>query len=59
MEAVIVLLPGDGIGPDVTTCAKQVLQTVADKYGHSFTFKDELMGGIAIDALAIRYRLQR
>ncbi|MBT8089437.1 MAG: 3-isopropylmalate dehydrogenase [Gammaproteobacteria bacterium] len=50
MEAVIVLLPGDGIGPDVTACAKRVLQTVADKYGHRFTFTQELMGGAAIDA---------
>jgi len=50
VEAVIVLLPGDGIGPDVTACARQVLQTVADKYGHRFTFTEELMGGAAIDA---------
>lgn len=50
MEAVIVLLPGDGIGPDVTACARQMLQSVADKYGHRFTFREELMGGAAIDA---------
>ncbi len=50
MEAVIVLLPGDGIGPDVTDCAKKVMQTVADKQGHRFTFKEELIGGVAIDA---------
>ncbi len=50
MEAVIVLLPGDGIGPDVTDCAKKVMQTVADKQGHRFTFKEELIGGAAIDA---------
>lgn len=50
MEAVVVLLPGDGIGPDVTACAKQVLQAVADKYGHRFTFREELMGGAGIDA---------
>jgi len=50
MEAVIVLLPGDGIGPDVTECAKRVLEVVAEKYGHQFTYKEELMGGAAIDA---------
>jgi 3-isopropylmalate dehydrogenase len=50
MEALIVLLPGDGIGPDVTECARRVLQVVAEKYGHHFTFKEELMGGAAIDA---------
>ncbi len=50
MDAVIVLLPGDGIGPDVTECATKVMQIVADKHGHHFTFKEELMGGAAIDA---------
>ncbi len=50
MEAVIVLLPGDGIGPDVTASAKTVLQTIAERYGHRFTFTEALMGGAAIDA---------
>jgi len=50
MEAVIVLLGGDGIGPDVTASARKVMQFVAEKYGHRFTFKEELMGGAAIDA---------
>jgi 3-isopropylmalate dehydrogenase len=49
MEAVITLLPGDGIGPDVTVSAQRVLQTVADKFGHRFEFQEALMGGIAID----------
>jgi 3-isopropylmalate dehydrogenase len=53
MEAVIVLLPGDGIGPEVTDCAKKVMQTVAEKHGHRFTFKEELMGGAAIDACGV------
>lgn len=50
MEALIVLLPGDGIGPDVTDAARQVMEAVADKYGHRFTFREELVGGAAIDA---------
>lgn len=50
MEAVIAVLPGDGIGPDVTACARRVLQTVADAYGHRFEFQEELIGGAAIDA---------
>ena len=50
MEAVIVLLPGDGIGPDVAECAKQVLGVVADKYDHQFSFNEQLLGGAAIDA---------
>ena len=53
MDAVIVLLGGDGIGPDVTQAARQVMQSVADSYGHRFTFKEELMGGAAIDAVKL------
>lgn len=50
MEAVITLLPGDGIGPDVTACAEQVLDVVATKYEHNFKFDTQLIGGAAIDA---------
>lgn len=50
MEAVITLLPGDGIGPDVTDCAVAVLEVVANKYEHSFKFDTQLVGGAAIDA---------
>jgi len=46
----IVLLPGDGIGPEVTTAARQVLERVAVKFGHEFTFGEHLVGGAAIDA---------
>ena len=51
MEALITLLPGDGIGPDVTVCARQVLDAIADKHGHAFEYHEELIGGAAIDAL--------
>lgn len=50
MEAVITLLPGDGIGPDVAACAEQVLDVVATKYEHKFKFDTQLIGGAAIDA---------
>ncbi|MGI9237826.1 MAG: 3-isopropylmalate dehydrogenase [Woeseiaceae bacterium] len=50
MDAVITLLPGDGIGPDVTVSARRILQTIAEKHGHHFEFREELMGGAAIDA---------
>ena len=50
MEAVITLLPGDGIGPDVTISAREVLDAVAKQYGHSFHYKEALIGGAAIDA---------
>lgn len=51
MEALITLLPGDGIGPDVTAAAKQALEAVASKHGHSFTYEEALIGGAAIDAV--------
>jgi 3-isopropylmalate dehydrogenase len=49
MQANIVLLPGDGIGPEVVTEAVRVLETIASKYGHSFAFAERLMGGCSID----------
>ena len=45
----ITLLPGDGIGPEVTTAAHRVLQEVASRYGHAFEFSKQLIGGAAID----------
>ena len=50
MEALITLLPGDGIGPDVTGAARQVLDAVGTKFGHTFEYREELIGGAAIDA---------
>ena len=50
MNAHIVVLPGDGIGPEVTAEAVRALQAVARKFGHQFTFAERLMGGCSIDA---------
>lgn len=50
MDAVIALLPGDGIGPEVAHCARQILSGVAEKYQHNFTFREELIGGVAMEA---------
>ena len=49
MKAKITVLSGDGIGPEVTERATDVLQKIAAKFGHEFTFEDALIGGIAID----------
>ncbi|MEO6104238.1 MAG: 3-isopropylmalate dehydrogenase [Pseudoxanthomonas sp.] len=49
MQADIAILPGDGIGPEVTTAALSVLKTVARRYGHQFDFSEYDIGGIAID----------
>jgi len=46
----ITVLPGDGIGPEVTQQALNVLQAVAERYGHTFTFHSRLVGMAAIEA---------
>ena len=46
----IVLLPGDGVGPEVIQEGIKILQTVADAFGHRFAFSEHLMGGAAMDA---------
>ena len=49
MKAKIVTLPGDGIGPEVTHAAVQVLRHVAQLFGHSFEFSEYLIGGCSIE----------
>ncbi len=49
MELHITCIPGDGIGPEIVTEAKKVLERVADVYGHKMVFEDILMGGASID----------
>jgi len=44
------LLPGDGIGPEVIAQAKKVLEAVSVRYGLDFTFEEQLIGGVAIEA---------
>ena len=46
----IVLLPGDGIGPEVTRAAAGVLADCAAEFGHHFDFVEMPFGGCAIDA---------
>jgi 3-isopropylmalate dehydrogenase len=50
MKALIAVLPGDGVGPEVTRAAVGVLQSVAQAGGHDFAFEEALIGGAAIDA---------
>ncbi len=50
MDVKLVLLPGDGIGPEIVAEARRVLEAVATRFGHAFTFEEHLMGGCAIDA---------
>ncbi|MEM7436155.1 MAG: 3-isopropylmalate dehydrogenase [Myxococcota bacterium] len=53
MKAKITLLPGDGIGPEIVDATRQVLEAVATKSGHTFTFSTHLIGGIAIDQTGV------
>lgn len=51
MEALITVLPGDGIGPEVCAAGTRVLEAIGEKYGHRFEFSEQLIGGAAIDAV--------
>ncbi|MBT8467428.1 MAG: 3-isopropylmalate dehydrogenase, partial [Deltaproteobacteria bacterium] len=53
MKAKITLLPGDGIGPEIVDATRQVLEVIASKSGHTFTFSTHLIGGIAIDETGV------
>jgi 3-isopropylmalate dehydrogenase len=49
VDARVLLLPGDGIGPEVVAQAVRVLDAVAQRFGHRFTYRTEAIGGQAID----------
>ena len=49
MKANIVLLPGDGIGPEVVAETVRVLEQAAREFDHSFEFTERLIGGCSID----------
>jgi 3-isopropylmalate dehydrogenase len=50
MKATIAILPGDGIGAEVTREAVKALEAVAQKFGHEFDLPEGLIGGAALDA---------
>jgi 3-isopropylmalate dehydrogenase len=49
MHAIITLLPGDGIGPEVVAEGVKVLRAVANRWNHHFDLREALIGGCAID----------
>lgn len=49
MKKNILVIPGDGIGPEVTMWGKKVLELIAEQGGHEFTFDEALMGHAAIE----------
>ena len=55
MNYKVALIRGDGIGPEIVNEAVKVMETVGQKFGHTFAFEDILMGGCAIDAVGKSY----
>jgi 3-isopropylmalate dehydrogenase len=53
MKALIAVLAGDGIGPEVTAEAVRALEAIAHRYDHDFEFRPGLLGGAAIDATGL------
>ena len=53
MKKTIAVLAGDGIGPEITDGAIAVLNAVAHKFGHEFTFEHYPIGGCAIDCCGV------
>lgn len=53
MNKIIAVIRGDGIGPEIVGEAIGVLDAVAAKFGHTFTYQEAPMGGNAIDAFGV------
>ena len=49
MDALITILPGDGIGPEVAEAGKDIIKAISDKFCHNFKFSKQYIGGAAID----------
>ena len=49
MTQKITVIRGDGIGPEITVAAVEVLKKIAARFGHEFHFSEHDIGGIAID----------
>lgn len=53
MNKTIAVIRGDGIGPEIVNEAVGVLDAVAEKFGHTFTYQEAPMGGCAIDEFGV------
>ena len=58
MTAKILLLPGDGIGPEIVAEAAKVLECLRQDYGLDATLEYGLLGGCAVDALGAPYPVE-
>jgi 3-isopropylmalate dehydrogenase len=55
MKLRIAVLPGDGIGPEIMKQGVAVLDAIAQKYGHDFSYEEALVGACAIDVCGDPY----
>ena len=55
MKLKIAVLPGDGIGPEIMKQGVAVMDAIAEKFGHEFTYEEALCGAHAIDAVGDPY----
>jgi 3-isopropylmalate dehydrogenase len=53
MNLDVMLLPGDGVGPEVVEQAVRILEAVGRKFNHQFTFEHGLIGGCSIDQFGV------
>lgn len=53
MEAKIITLPGDGIGPEIVAEAVKVLKSIERKFNHTFSYEEKLIGGAALDVYGV------
>jgi len=53
MDFNIAVIAGDGIGPEIVREARKVLDTIGNKFGHTFNYTDILMGGCSIDVYGV------
>ena len=56
ISASLVLLPGDGVGPEIVEATKLVINAVSGSFGHAFETRELLIGGAAIDAFGAPLR---
>jgi len=55
MKLKIAVLPGDGIGPEIMKQGVAVMDAVAQRFGHEFSYEEALVGACAIDAVGAPY----
>ena len=51
MKLNIAVLPGDGIGPEITQQSVKILKAIAERFDHDFSFEEAAVGAVAIDAV--------